>query len=470
MNKPVAEIIEGMGSDQSPLVKELLKEDSRPLSVALKAEGNYMPDVKKVPFSAYYDRDYAEKEMECVWKKSWQFACREEDIPNVGDRLPYTVGTLSFVIVRSARDQFRAFHNTCLHRGTRLCDHASGGDSIRCPFHGWQWNIDGTLKNIPGRWDFAEVDDASYALPEIKVGTWGGCVFVNPDPEAGPLEDALGVIPEHFAHFQMENRFTLVRTQKKVRANWKTVWAAFLEAYHVAETHYDAVDFNGDSNTKVDIFDNGTRRVGRLITPSAVPSPSLEGISRNEAAITAAQSFANALGPDAVKTLPDFDEVPDFGRKDLAQWRRETMKTMLGVDLDHLSDTEMVDSIQYDMFPNFGPWLGEGLPLMYQFLPYGDNPDESLFTVRLMAPCSPVARPPAAPLTHLDYDEMFESLPQWGRIAHVFDQDMSNLPLIQKGLRSAAASTPNITLGRYQEKRIALMHEFLDEMMAKHGE
>jgi hypothetical protein len=199
-----------------------------------------------------------------------------------------------------------------------------------------------------------------------------------------------------------------------------------------------------------------------------VPSPGLGGVSRTEATKIAARSFASAFGPEAEKSLPDLDSLDEYTRADLAQWRRESMMSMLGADCSHLSDSEMVDSIQYDMFPNFGPWLGEGLPLMYQFLPYGDNPDECLFTVRLMAPCPEGARPPAAPLSRLDFDELFESLPQWGRVAHIFDQDMANLPLIQKGLYSAASSTPNITLGRYQEKRIELMHEFIEEMIAKH--
>lgn len=87
---------------------------------------------------------------------------------------------------------------------------------------------------------------------EGEIARWGGCLFVNPDPSAGPLEDALGVLVDHFAHFYLSNRFTLVRAAKKVRANWKTVWAAFLEAYHVEETQFDAMEFTGDANSQYD--------------------------------------------------------------------------------------------------------------------------------------------------------------------------------------------------------------------------
>lgn len=461
-------IIKGHSTKESPLVSDLLHDDSAVVPESLVADGNYYPEFNRVPFSTYLDRGYAELELEHVWKKSWQFACREEDIPEIGDRYPYDVGPLSFIIIRSGKNEFKAFYNSCLHRGTKLCTGMTGSNQIRCPFHGWTWNVDGSIKTIPSQWDFPFIDD-SFRLPEVLLDRWGGCIFINPDPEAVPLADSLGVLPAHFSHFDLADRFTLAFTQKKIRANWKQVWAAFLEAYHVAETHFDAVDFTGDANTKYDCFDDGKVIVSRLFTPAGVPSPTLgDRVSAREAAIITAQSFANAFGPAAETTLPDFDSMPQFGRREIAAWRKEIMSQMLGADFSNVSDAEMIDSIQYAMFPNFGPWLGEGLPLLYQFLPLGDNPDESLFTVRLTAPLPKGgARPPSAPLTHLDFDEFFESLPEWGRLAHVFDQDMSNLPNIQAGMRSASNACAYLALGRYQEQRIALMHEFVEQKISE---
>ncbi len=113
-------------------------------------EGNYLPeDQFRSRSRATTIRDYAALELEHVWKKCWQFVCREEDIPGIGDRYVYDVGPLSFIIVRSGENSFRAFHNSCLHRGTRLCDAASGGADIQCPFHGWRWHLDGSLEGNP---------------------------------------------------------------------------------------------------------------------------------------------------------------------------------------------------------------------------------------------------------------------------------------------------------------------------------
>ena len=240
----------GFSSAVSPLTETLLEADSRDVGEGLRSRGNYLPVLKKIPLSRYYSPEFAALEKEKLWRKVWQFACREEDIPAVGDRVPYTVGDLSFVILRSAPREFRAFYNTCLHRGTRLCDGAGSGASLRCPFHAWEWNLDGSLKNIPSRWDFSGVNSADYRLPEVKVGTWGGFIFINPDPAAPPLEQWLGPLPEFFKACPSEDRFTAFHIRKRVKANWKVTLEAFLESYHVVETHSDSLTFTGDASTQ----------------------------------------------------------------------------------------------------------------------------------------------------------------------------------------------------------------------------
>src|SRR4030095_6172054 len=154
-----------------------------------------------------------------LWMKTWQFACCEEDIPEVGDRVPYTVGDVSFMIVRSGPSEFHAFRNSCLHRGTRLCDGQSWGATIRCAFHGWEWRLGGNVHNIPSRWDFPHVTDERYHLPEALVGTWNGFIFINPDLAAGPLTDSLGVLPQHYADWAGKDRYTAFRVIKLIRAN-----------------------------------------------------------------------------------------------------------------------------------------------------------------------------------------------------------------------------------------------------------
>lgn len=460
-----SKIMRGFGTSVSPLVPELHRNDAGLVSEELRSDGNYLPQEKKIPLSRYYDPAFAELERERLWKKVWQFACREEDIPNVGDRLPYNVGTLSFIILRSGPNEFRAFNNACLHRGTQLCDGQGSGETLRCPFHAWEWKLDGSLHNIPNRWDFPQVADAQYKLPEAKVGTWGGYIFINPDPNAGPLEDVLGVLPDHFKRAPAEDRFTAFHLSKKVRANWKVVQEAFLEAYHVVETHSDSLPFTGDASTKYDIWTDGKAHISRLITPLGIPSPHLgEEASTEIAGNMTFAAFAMAMpGVPVPKVNLDSSLNP---RAQIAEWRRQMMTAALGRDFSSWADSMLVDSIEYHVFPNFCPWFAEGLPLVYQFLPYGDDPNVSIMNVRLTAPLpAGDVRPPSAPIMELDFDEPFSSKPDIGLLSVIFDQDMSNLPRVQLGLKAAADKHAFATFGLYQEQRIVHFHEVLEKQL-----
>jgi phenylpropionate dioxygenase-like ring-hydroxylating dioxygenase large terminal subunit len=456
----------GMSSRVSPLMRDLLNKDSRPLPAGLQMVGNHRPEARTIPFSRYTDPAFAKLEMERLWTKTWQYACRTEDIPNVGDRLPYDVGSdLSFIIVRSAPNEFKAFYNSCRHRGTRLVNVASSGDTIRCPYHGWQWKNDGALHTIPCQWDFEGATTAgSHSLREVKLATWQGFIFVNPDPAAGPLAETLGVSPEIFVGRNgYEDRYTIAHISKKVRANWKTTLEAFLESYHVLVTHFDSVPYVGDASTEYEIWETETGHVSRLITPNGVPSPHL---GDNASAQDALDKAAKRYTPPGI-TAPVLDASKGDGRAQLAEWRRGIMGQTLGRDFSLYSDSEMLDATQYHIFPNFGPWLGEGLPLLYQFLPYGDNPNESVLNVRLTKPVPANGpRPSPAKITYLDFDEPFTgNAPEFGGSCNVFDQDFGNLPYVQKGMHTAAPDASQQTLGRYMEQRIQYFHNVLERVL-----
>ncbi|HKY92145.1 MAG TPA: aromatic ring-hydroxylating dioxygenase subunit alpha [Nevskiaceae bacterium] len=456
----------GFGTQVSPVAHDLLKTDSRPVPPTLSSVGNYMPKSKTVPFTRYHDRAFAELEREKLWKKVWQIACREEDIPEVGDRVEYKVSTLSYMIVRSGPNEFRAFHNNCRHRGTRLCDGFGAGDTVRCPFHGWEWHLDGRLKNIPSRWDFEQVKDQDYGLTEVKVGTWAGFIFIHPDRDAGPLSDALGVLPEHFKSWPPEDHYTAVHVRKHLRANWKLTLEAFLESYHVIETHSEALGFTGDASTTYDIWEDGKSHVSRLITPSGVPSPHLgdDAPLMTTGELTYA-AFAMAMPGIPV---PKYDPSSKLNlRAQVAEWRRQTLGGALARDLSGLSDAAMIDSIQYWMFPNFCPWWGEGLPLVYQFLPDGDDPERCIMDVRLLLPKpgGGAPTPPAAKLRHIAPHERFGDSPELGILSIIFDQDAGNLERLQAGVKAAEAGKDFATLGRYQECRIQHFHEVLEKQL-----
>jgi len=99
------------------------------------------------------------------------------------------------------------------------------------------WELDGKLREVPCRWDFPHIKDDEFGLSEVRSDVWGGFVFINLDPNAEPLAEFLEVMPEHFAHQPLENRYVSMHTEKVLPGNWKMCMEGFLEAFHVLATH-----------------------------------------------------------------------------------------------------------------------------------------------------------------------------------------------------------------------------------------
>ena len=105
-----------------------------------------------VPVERYISPEFFQLERAKVWDRTWQMACREEHLADVGDYIVYDVAGRSYLVVRSGPSTIQAFHNVCLHRGRLL--RTEGGcraTEFRCPFHGFGWKIDGSLLEHPVR-------------------------------------------------------------------------------------------------------------------------------------------------------------------------------------------------------------------------------------------------------------------------------------------------------------------------------
>ena len=459
--------IRGYGSAERPLATELwAREAHKPHDPALLAQGNHEPDVYNVDHRRYFDPAWAQDEIDYVWSKNWLLACREEDIPEVGDRVPLQVGPLSYFIVRSAPDTFKAFYNSCPHRGTMLCAKKESAETIRCPYHAWEWNTDGRLKRIPSHWDFPDFTRLNGSLPEIRLERWGGFIFVNADNDAAPLTEALHVVPEHFREFAPERRYTAARFRKLVRANWKVTQEAFQEAYHLYATHPEAVPFTGDAQGQYMIWQGEHGHVGRNMTCSAVPSMHAPS---EDTALKAGMMFAQGMCDWHYpgEKPPVLDENGDI-RAQLGAWHREVASRFYGRAID-LPDAVMLDSPLYFVYPHSCFWLSEAVPFVYQFLPHESDPELSYFDVRLLLPCPDDGpAPAAAPAIELDADQsVFAHCPGFGFLGYIFDQDMSNMPLIQKGAHAADPAAPHTRLGIYQEMILQHWNKIMEEQIAK---
>jgi phenylpropionate dioxygenase-like ring-hydroxylating dioxygenase large terminal subunit len=431
--------------------QQLLDTDTRPVPEVLRLESARELPVVRVPLERYTSQAFHDLEVEKVWKKVWQFACREEEIPEPGDYTIYEIAEMQILVVRGDDQKVRAFPNTCLHRGRALKDRPGRSDSLRCPFHGWAWNLDGSLKEVPCRWDFPHVEREEYGLPELKTGTWGGFVFVNFDPNCESFESYIGDLPDHFERWPLEKRYKEAHVAHLMRCNWKIAQEAFMEAYHVVATHPQILSGIGDSNSQYDAWDN----FSRAITANMTPSPHID-YEPDE------QQMLESIITTSIDAPPMF-RVPEnmTARELMAQMARLQLQASVP-SATSLTDAEMNDSFYYTLFPNFHPW-GAYNRIIYRFRPYKNDPHRSIMEVIYLAPFRG-RRPPPCEIHWLDYEEPWTNAPELGMLSKVFAQDTFNLPKVQLGLKSALHT--HATFGKYQETKLRHFHSLLEKYIA----
>lgn len=443
------------GAARSPGIsyQQLLDTDTHEVPAVLRLESPRFLGSDDVDIRRYTTREWHELEKEHLWSRVWQFACREEEIPRNGDHIVYEIAGTSYLVIRGSDGEIRAFPNACLHRGRRLKDYSGNCSEIRCAFHGFAWTINGALQDIPARWDFPHVEDESFALPQCKVGTWAGFVFINPDPDAEPLLDFLGGIVDQFSIWDLGSAYKEAHVAKVIPANWKIVQEAFCEAYHVNGTHPQILTYLGDTNSQVDVWDT----FSRVITPGGTPSPLLDARPSEDDMLRA------MLDIRSDGQLPFHVPEGTTMRAFAADMARRRWRPVVGDRVDTMSDAELMDSLDYTVFPNFHPW-GAFNRIVYRFRPNGDDHRSSIMECLFLSPFTG-ERPAPAPIHWLEEHETFSDATELGMLGKVFDQDLFNMPKVQLGLESTRK--PGITLGNYQESKVRWLHHTLGEWIAE---
>ncbi|MEZ5260347.1 MAG: aromatic ring-hydroxylating dioxygenase subunit alpha [Acidimicrobiales bacterium] len=408
---------------------------------------------RPIDVARYVSPAFAALERDRLWSNVWQFACRVEHLPEVGDHLLYEVGDLSLIVVRSDPQTIRAFHNSCLHRGTTLVEGKGNTAIFKCLFHGFAWSIDGTFRSMPAAWDFEHVDRSSLCLPEAAVAIWGGFVFVHPGAEPEPFESFAGPLIEHFAQHPLDGRYVAHHACQVVDANWKTTQEAFMEGYHVPTTHPHTVRFANDFDIQYDTFGPN---VNRLMQAIAVPASGLIGTVPPAEIATTVQKLLPA--EDRRPVPDDLDEASV--RNFLGEVFRASFSRRWRADLAAASEAELLDSVEYFLFPNFSPWIGYSIPIAYRFRPWGDDPNRSLMEIMLLHPIPEDGDYTVAAEHWLEPGESWSHAPGFELLGMVIDQDMANLPKVQKGLR--AARQADLITAAYQEVRLRHYHHRLD--------
>jgi phenylpropionate dioxygenase-like ring-hydroxylating dioxygenase large terminal subunit len=205
---------------------------------------------RSLPWSWYSDPEALRRESERIFARSWQYVGHTAQVGEVG-YFTSTAGQIPVVVTRARDGELRAFLNVCRHRGHVVANGSGERETLQCPYHAWTYGLDGRLRAAPRADREPGFDTSELGLAEIQAGTWGPLVFVNPDPDTGPLEEALGDVPLRVAEIidvdTLEWRF---RSEFELETNWKVSCENFLECYHCAVAHPGfsaAVDVSPDA-------------------------------------------------------------------------------------------------------------------------------------------------------------------------------------------------------------------------------
>jgi phenylpropionate dioxygenase-like ring-hydroxylating dioxygenase large terminal subunit len=430
------------------------------------------------PVEAYLSQDYARAEGDKLWSKVWLHAGRVEEIPNVGDYLTFDVGPDSILVVRSAPDTLKAYHNVCSHRGRRLVDAPPGAQCAHghkkmfvCGFHGWRYDLDGkcTFKLDEPDWKGA-LNEQRTRLGEIKVDTWGGWIFINMEPNCVSLREYLEPAASILDPFELGKMRYKWRQWVIFDCNWKTAIEAFMEPYHVEGTHSQLLKYGqyyayskpyglhavsgfDERDPALKMQQSSTvTRAGKGKDPRVSTYELQNEIYTSVNYSSTTETLVNAARR-LVDELPEGTPAGEVIKHWLAAARADDAAR--GVIWPKITPEQMsVAGLAWSIFPNMAILQGVTFALCYRARPYGDDPNKCIFESYA------IERYPEGgePQTAWVYAE--PTAEKWGL---VLSQDFSNMAAVQKGMRSRGfrGTLPN----PHQEQKVTNFHRNLARYM-----
>jgi choline monooxygenase len=213
-----------------PTVKEILA--SYNAAAALQ-------DAHTIPAPWYTDARIAQLELQNVFSRTWQEVGRSAQVEKPGQYVTAIVAGEPIVAVRGSDGKLRAFYNVCRHHAMTVMNEPYGhAQHMRCPYHGWTYNLEGELRGMTEFEGVCNFDRAQNGLVPVRVETWENFIFVNLDPHAAPLRDFLGALaglaqPLNFGELKFVERRRYIQ-----QCNWKVYVDNFLDGgYHVPHMH-----------------------------------------------------------------------------------------------------------------------------------------------------------------------------------------------------------------------------------------
>jgi phenylpropionate dioxygenase-like ring-hydroxylating dioxygenase large terminal subunit len=429
-----------------------------------------------IPAERYCSREFATLEAQHLWPEVWQMACRVDQLALPGSFVVYEILDQSVVVVRVDADTVKAYHNVCPHRATALAVGAGRYQQgqIVCPFHGWRWDLNGANVVLPDINEFKGgcMTNADADLTEVHARVWAGFVYVNLSADPLPFDQFVAPIAELVDGVLLGEMKYHYHYQAKVNANWKVALEAFMEAYHVPQTHPQLTPGNATDFTSLYTYEpmamghglfhsSGASSVGRMSAEKLLAMSQEQQVA---ALIRGLQTLHN--GQDAQAHIEELELARSMLHRTIPPGMTvgACFQTVLR---EHYANQgrpvgkveNMVKVADMHVFPNvvFLPTYGNAV--MYRSRPAPDNdPDWCIFDMYAIRTYPEGMSPPdwktVVPDGRLDRAENWFLIPS---------QDFSSIVRQQRGMHSKAFKAA--ILSSRQESLILNMHEQIDRYL-----
>ncbi len=344
-----------------------------PLAMDGKDPSNLRGD--PIPPDRYYTREFMEKEWEHLWTKIWHIAGREQELKEAGDYITHDFMHESVIIVRQKDGSLKGFYNACAHRAQRLVWGAGSQDSFSCPYHGWKFDLEGSVIDLPDRDDYPQGDPVGkLSLIEVRVNTWAGLVWYTMDDEAPDLYKYLEPWPEIYKNFQFEKNMIRTRWLRvALDCNWKFWSDNFNESYHTRTAHPQVPPIIDQDHfsSYYEMYPMGNNRIVQMGRPSI----------RDQVPEGQPHPFDNELkawdiDPDS---YPNYEAKAIQGWLDLKAAKRSLWKEKGYLHYEYLTDEELTESPFTTVFPNVAFGAGSDSLGIFRWEPHPTDPEKCFF-------------------------------------------------------------------------------------------
>ena len=192
----------------------------------------------------YTSDEFLRFEYDSLFAREWLCVGRASRIPNPGDWFTITIAEEPLIVVRDKQGDVNCLSAVCQHRAMQVCEGSGNSTTFKCPYHHWNYALDGRLLGAPAMERTHDFDKKQFGLPALKVELWQGFVFVNLDPEAPALAPTLSRYEPFLEHYDLEHAVCPgTFTMHDLPWNWKIMFENFNDGYHANRLHQIIQDF-----------------------------------------------------------------------------------------------------------------------------------------------------------------------------------------------------------------------------------